>query len=98
MKRRNKEMFSCLGLEGLAPLDMMDELRVHRDKSWTDGSEMHQSQHSLRGPHAGIRETSSGERVNCSAISRGSQKRLRIVSSTGGSNIYTSSDVYMIVF
>lgn len=68
MKRRNKEMFSCLGLEGLAPLDMMDELRVHRDKSWTDGSEMHQSQHSLRCPHAELRETSSGEWVNCSAI------------------------------
>lgn len=71
MKRRNKEMFSCLGLEGLAPLDMMDELRVHGDKSWTDGSKTHQSQHSLRCPHAELRETSSGKWVNCSAIKLG---------------------------
>lgn len=67
-------MFSCLGLEGLAPLDMMDELRVHGDKSWTDGSEAHQSQHCLRCPHAGLRETSSGGRVNCSAIQPGEVK------------------------
>lgn len=39
MKQRNKEMFSCLVLERLAPLDMMDEPRVWRDKSWTDGSD-----------------------------------------------------------
>lgn len=76
MKQRNKEMFSCLGLEGLAPREMMDELRDHRDKSWTDGSETHQSQHSLRCPHAGLRETSSGERVNCSAIKLGEVKNL----------------------
>lgn len=41
MKRRNKEMFSCLVLERLAPLDMMDEPRVWGDKSWTDGSDTH---------------------------------------------------------
>lgn len=39
MEQRNKEMFSCLVLERLAPLDMMDEPRVWRDKSWTDGSD-----------------------------------------------------------
>lgn len=32
-------MFSCLILKRLAPLDMMDEPRVWRDKSWTDGSD-----------------------------------------------------------
>lgn len=41
MKQRNKEMFSCLVLERLAPLDMMDEPKVWRDKSWTDGSDTH---------------------------------------------------------
>lgn len=39
MKRTNKEMFACLVLERLKPLDMMDEPGVCRDKSWTDGSE-----------------------------------------------------------
>ena len=46
MKRRNKEMFSCLVLERLAPLDMMDEPGFWRDKSWTDGSDTLGSQHS----------------------------------------------------
>ena len=43
MKRWNKEMFSCLVLERLAPLDMMDEPGVWIDKSWTDGSDTHSS-------------------------------------------------------
>lgn len=41
MKLENKEMFSCLVLETLAPLHMMDEPGVWRDKSWTDGSDAH---------------------------------------------------------
>lgn len=49
MKQRNKEMFSCLALEGLAPLDMMDEPRVWRDKSWTDGLDTHSWPQQSRG-------------------------------------------------
>lgn len=64
MKRRNKEMFSCLGIERLAPWDMMDELWVYRDKSWTDGSDAHQSQRSVICLHNEPRGTSSGEEVN----------------------------------
>lgn len=41
VKQRNKEMFSCLVLERLAPLDMMDEPGDWIDKLWTDGSDTH---------------------------------------------------------
>lgn len=86
-------MFSCLGLERLAPLDMMDELRVHGDKSWTDGSETHQSQRSVRRLHAGTRETSSGLQVNCSTLQpvAGKNAQLLSMSSRGARYIYTSS-------
>lgn len=58
-------MFSCLVLERLAPLDMMDEPRVQRDKSWTDGSDTHsQSQHSSSSLQTKARGTSSGEEMN----------------------------------
>lgn len=72
MKRRNKEMFSCLAWEWLAPLDMMDEPGVWRDKSWTDGSDTHSQ------PPQGLsrrcrlqtkaRGTSSGERSNSTVV------------------------------
>lgn len=62
--RRNKEMFSCLCIERLAPWDMMDELWVYGDKSWTDGSAAHQSQRSSSCLHTDPRGTSSGKQVN----------------------------------
>lgn len=49
MKQRYKEMFSCLVLERLAPLDMMDEPGVWRDKSWTDGLDTHSNPNTAAG-------------------------------------------------
>lgn len=56
-------MFSCLVLESLAPLDMMDEPRVWRDKSWTDGSDTH-SNHNIASLQTKARGTSSGGDIN----------------------------------
>lgn len=64
MMQRNREMFSCLGIERLASGDMMDELLVYRDKPWTDGSDAHQSQRSISCVHPELRGTSSGNEVN----------------------------------
>lgn len=63
-------MFSCLALEGLAPLDMMDEPRVWRDKSWTDGLDTHSRPQQSRGSgvfQTKARGTSSGVELNCTA-------------------------------
>lgn len=42
-------------LEGLAPLDMMDELGLWRDRSWTDAAT------TKHGPDTGATGTSSGQ-------------------------------------
>lgn len=79
MKQRNKEMFSCLALERLAPLDMMDEPQVWRDKSWTDGSETHSKRHTAAAAAAAAatqakaRGTSSGFHKDGNLIKEGFQ-------------------------
>lgn len=41
MRQRNKEMFVVWFEKRLAPLDMMNEPRVWRDKPWTVGTDRH---------------------------------------------------------
>lgn len=43
-------MFSCLILKRQAPLDMMDEPQVWRDKSWTNDSDTHSSHNTAASP------------------------------------------------
>lgn len=77
LKQRNKEMFSCLALERLAPLDMMDEPQVWRDKSRTDGSETHSKHHTAAAAaavtQAKARGTSSGFHKDGNLIKEGFQ-------------------------